>query len=176
MAVTEKKNIWFYSSTDGTPPPVRTYQMSASQGIFMPGAPVLIHTTGTLNLAADEAPTLLGYVVGVVDPSTTWPLTAALAVNDEVRVAIARPGDVYGVYLDDAGDNEAAVQLYVGDTPSMTVDGTAGMVGYVTADITATGGTMFRIIDLMYNVNPEKFPIAADPGAVLVVHNGTLQG
>ena len=177
MAVTEKKNIWFLSSPDGTPPPVRTYQMAASQGIFMPGAPVVFDAAGQLVLVADDGGTMLGYVVGVVDKSKAWPLTAALSAGDEVRVAIARAGDLYAAMANDDTPNDVALaQTDVNESMAITVSATAGIVGYTTVNNASTTGTMYRCVDLMFNREPSKHALANSPGIAIVQHTGTLEG
>ena len=173
---TEKKNIWFYSSPDGTAPPVKNYQMTASQGIFMPGAPVYMHADGTVSRVLTDGQTILGYVVGVVDTSKAWPLTAELAVNDEVRVAIVRQDDIYAGFADADGVDNTVAQTMVGDVICCTVDTTAGKLGYTTVNTAAIDAPFFRVVDLMFNVSPEKHALANNPGILLVKHIGTLHG
>jgi hypothetical protein len=176
---TEKKNIWFYSSPDGTAPPVKNYQMSAdpSQGIFMPGAPVYMEDTGLIKRVVTDGQVVLGYVVGVVDTSTAWPLTAAPASGDEFRVAIVRQDDIYAGFADSDGTDNTVAQTMVGDQVGITVDATAGKIGYATVNTNQDSANFFRIVDLMFNVSPEKNAVlTTNPGILLVKHVGTLHG
>jgi len=174
MAVTEKKNIWLWETPDNVPPDIRPFKMAASQGVLMPGAPVELNADGLCELSDTADTSMLGYVIGVVDKSKAWPLVAALAANDEVRVAVARAGDIYAVYLDNNDTDAAAPQTVVGDTADIRVSSLTGAVGYVTADI--NGSDMYTVVDIAYNVAPQKYLLAADPGVALVKHTGTLQG
>ena len=178
MAVTEKKNIWFLSSPDGTPPPVRTYQYGGGGEIFMPGAPVELTgaADGQCDLVATDDTAMLGYVVGVVDKSKAWPLTAALSAGDEVRVAIVRAGDLYAVYADSGDSDTTLAQANVGDVLGIRVSAVAGSIGYVTMDKAETTNTMFRVVDLMANREPSKFSTSDSPGVAIVKHSGTLEG
>ena len=178
MAVTEKKNIWLWSTSDGTPPPIRTYKMAGTQGVLMPGAPVELNSSGLLELSDTDDVTMLGYVMGVVDKSKAWPLTAALSANDEVRVMVVRAGDIYAVYCDNNDSDAAAAQNapVVGTAYGMRVSSLSGAIGYVTLDINETSTTMFTVVDLASNVEPTKFTTSDSPGVVLVKHTGTLQG
>ena len=171
---TENKNIWFYSSPDGTPPPIRTYQMTAAQGILNPGAALMLETAGTCDRVATDDIAILGYLVGVVDQSIAWPLTAALSAGDEVRVAIARAGDVYAGYADADGTDCVVAQAMVGDALGITATGT---VGHCTVNTLETSNTLFNVVDLMFNVSPEKNALANNPGVLLVKHiSSKLQG
>mgnify|MGYP003138219965 FL=1 len=176
MAATQKKNIWFLSSPDGTPPPIRTYEYGGGGEVAMPGSPVLIAADGQVDFVADQGTTMLGYLVGVVDKSKAWPLTAALSAGDEVRVAIARPGDLWACYCDSAGSDTTVAVSNIGDVIDITVGAESGYVGYVTGDKATSVGDMFTVVDVMFQREPEKFAAADSPGVLIVKHSGTLQG
>jgi hypothetical protein len=179
MAVTEKKNIWFLDSPDGSAPPVRTYQMGASQGILMPGTPVSFDSAGQLDMVDLDEGVILGYLLGPADQSLTWPLTAAPTQGDEYRVAIARAGDTYAAYANDnASTNVDSVvaQADVGSSMAITVWSATGSVGYTTVNVASTTGTMFICTDIMFNREGSKVALADNPGIALVKHTGTLEG
>lgn len=173
MAVTEKKNIWFYA---GPAPEVRTYKIAASQGVLMPGAPLELNTSGVCELSDTDDTQILGYLVGVKNKSTAWPITAQLAANTEIEVAVVTADQIWAVYADNNDSDSAVAQTNVADVVGIRVSSLSGAVGYVTADLNETSNTMFRVVDILANKEPEKFSTSDNPGVLLVKHSGTLQG
>jgi hypothetical protein len=175
MAATQKKNPWFWGTTYADPPSIRICQMAASQGIIMPGAPVET-ASGYIELSDTDDDVLLGFLVGLVDKTKTWPLTAELAAADEVKVVIARTGDLYGVYCDSADTDSAVVQANVGTSYGMRVSAVSGMVGYCTLDLGEASHDVFNVVDLAFNVEPAKYALADSPGVAICKLVTTLQG
>ena len=173
MAVTEKKNIWFYA---GAAPEVRTYKIAASQGALMPGAPLELNANGVCELSDTDDVQILGYLVGAKNKATAWPLAAELAANTEIEVAVVQKDQIWAVYCDNNDSDSAAAQTVVGDRVGIRVSSLSGAVGYVTADLNETSTVMFQVIDLLANKETEKFAVADNPGVILVKHIGTLQG
>ena len=168
MAATEKKQMWFWS---GTAPSVRTGLVAGSQGVMMPGSPLYLSTAGTWKLCdstdgSDD--TWQGFLVGVVDKTTTWPLTAALTANDEIRVAIIDTNQIWAVYLENNGTDQPAAQDNVGDQYGLVVSATAGEVGYTTADENDTTNVAVTVVDIASNQEPELYTTSDDPGVILV--------
>jgi len=170
MAATEKKQMYVLSTADGVAPNIVTRKMAASQGIFMPGAPCYVSTSGTVKLSdtADGTGDVHhGFIVGVVDKSTTWPVTAALSANDEVRVQLIDTADLYVVYVENNGSDSAAAQTIVGDQYGLTVSATAGEVGYTTMDLN-NANAVVEVIDIYSNLDPEKETTSTSPGRAVV--------
>lgn len=177
MAITMKQNIRFWATSEEGPPPIRINQMTATQGILIPNSPLEMGSTGLMEASDTDDTVLYGLLCGVVNRATTWPLTAALAVNDEVRVAIVRRGDLWAVYCDNGGDDAAVAQANVGQAYAVTVDGsTAGQIGYTTMDLGDTSGTLFTVVDIASNVEPALYATTDSPGLAIVRVSGTLQG
>ena len=176
MAPTEKKQIWFWSSNESGPMPIRTRLMAGSQGIAIPGSPLETNASGVMELSDTDDTVLYGFFAGVVDMSTTWPITAALTANDKIRVAVARRGDIFGVYCDSGGTDSAVAQANVGNAYAVTVSASAGEVGYTTCDIGDATGTLFTVVNIASNVEPALYTTSDNPGVALVRISGTLQG
>ena len=106
MAATEKKQMHWLSSPDGVAPEVVVRKIATTQGVFMPGAPCYISQSGTVKLADTSdgtGDTIHGFIVGVVDQTKAWPLTAQLTANDEVLVELIDTDDLYAVYVEAGG-------------------------------------------------------------------------
>ncbi|MFZ4397570.1 MAG: hypothetical protein ACOYOU_18320 [Kiritimatiellia bacterium] len=170
MAATEKKQMWFWSSSDGGEPEVQPYPIAASQGIFMPGAPCYISTSGTVKLSdtADGTGDVHhGFIVGVQSRATAWPLTAELAANSVVLVQIIDTHDFYAVYTENAGTDAAAPQSIVGNRYGLTVSSTAGQVGYTSLNL-ANSNAVVQVYDVIQNVEPSGHAAADAPGIAIV--------
>jgi len=162
MAATEKKTMRFYQSEDGSRPPTRTVQIAASQGIWMPGAPCFIDTSGLAELAdtADGTGDVIhGFLLGTI--------TSEAAVNTEFRMSVARPGDIYQVYLETGGTDLAESQTYVGEQYGLTISTTAGEIGYASLDV-GNANAHVQVVDIMSNLDPVKFDTSTAPGVALV--------
>ncbi|HUT14883.1 MAG TPA: hypothetical protein VMY98_01390, partial [Anaerolineae bacterium] len=120
MAASVKKQMYLYSTPDGVAPEVRSNQkISASEGILIPGAPLFLSTSGTWDMAITSVGSSNdawhGFLVGLQDPTATWPVTAAQAVNTEIRVLIIDPDDTYAVRVETSGTDAAATQAMIGN-------------------------------------------------------------
>lgn len=175
MAATQKKNPWFWGTTYADPPSIRICKIAGSQGVIMPGAPVEL-ASGYVELSDTDDDVLLGFMVGLVDKSITWPLTAELDAATEVKVVIARAGDLYGVYADNNDSDSAVAQSNVGTAYGMRVSAVSGMVGYCTVDLNEASHDVFHIVDIAYNVEPAKYALADSPGVAICKLVTTLQG
>jgi hypothetical protein len=177
MAATQKKNIWFWSTTEAGPMPIVTQQMAASQGVIIPGSPVEMNSSGLLELSDTDDVVLYGFLCGVVDKSTAWPLAAALSANDEVRVAVARYGDKFGIFCENNGTDSAVAQASVGTDYGIVVSATAGEVGYTSLDLNETTNVLFTVHDIASNLEPSMYTTSDAPGVAIVRANaGLLQG
>ena len=171
MAATVKKNIWWYSAPDGVAPEVRSNQkIAVSQGILIPNSPMYLSTSGVWKVCdtADATGDVVhGLLVGVGNPSTTWPLTASLAASTEVQVLIIDPVDYFCVYCESSGTDAAAAQALIGNEYGLTVSSTSGEVGYCTLD---TGNSNEEVVvrQVMGNVNPTKYDLTTAPGIAIV--------
>ena len=171
MAATVKKNMWLVSTADGVAPEVRAnQQIAASQGILIPNAPLYLSTAGTWKVMVTADGTtdyVQGLFVGLQNAGSTWPLTAELASGTEIRVLIIDPDDTYGVYVENSGTDAAATQTLIGEQYGLTVSTTAGEVGYTSMD-TNSAHTVVRVVQVMGNVEPQKFDLTTAPGVALV--------
>ena len=172
MAATVKKNIWLYSTADGVAPEVRANQfITASMGILIPNTPLYLSTAGTWSVLATADGTtdyVHGLFVGLQNPTSTWPIAAEQAGSTEIRVLIVDPADTYAVYVENSGTDAAATQTLIGEHYGLTVStGTAGKVGYTTMD-TNNAYAIVRVVQVMGNVEPQKFDLTTAPGVALV--------
>ena len=168
MAATEKKQMWYWA---GDRPEERNYPIAASQGIFMPGAPCYISTSGTVTLVGTTAnanQALHGHIVGLANASSAWPIAAELDANTVVKVALAKANTIYAMYVENNGTDLAAAQTHVGDELGLTVSSTATQIGYTTADVNKTTNTVVRVVDIASNVEGSLFTTSDNPGVVLV--------
>lgn len=180
MAATEKKQMHWLSSPDGVAPEVVVRKIAGSQGIFMPGAPGYVSQDGTVKLADTSGTTtdvVHGFIVGVVDQTKAWPLTAALTANDEVLFELIDTDDLYAVYVETSGTDAAAPVTIIGDQYGLTVSTTATQIGYTTLD-TGNANVTVQVVDVMANRNAIKYDTTTAPGVAIVkflsaVANGT---
>jgi len=172
MAATQKKQVWLWS---GEPAEIRVGKMAATQGVIMPGSPVEL-ASGVLELSDTDDTTIYGFVIGPVDESTTWPITAQYAANTEVYVAVVNPDSIYAMYCDSDGTDSAVAQTNVGVAYGVTVGATSGYVGYMTCNLGETSNTLVTVVDIASNIEPEKYTTSDNPGVALVKFTGTLQG
>ena len=172
MVASLKKNMWFARSGYGdVQPEIRNLRIAASQGIFMPNAPCYLSEAGTVkrtDTSDDTDDAWHGIIVGVRDKTTTWPLTAALAVNTIVRVQMFRPLDYYKVFVENNGTDSAIAVTDIGDQFGMKVSATAGEVGYTTMDLNSTNNVVCRVEDIMPEFEAQKHAVADNPGIALV--------
>ena len=171
MAATVKKNMWLHSTADGVAPEVRANQkIAASQGILIPNSPLYLSTAGTWKLMATADGTtdyLQGLLVGLQNAGSTWPSTAELAGDTEIRVLIIDPDDTYAVYVETSGTDAAATQTFIGEQYGLKVSATADEVGYTSMD-TGNANGVVRVIQVMGNVEPTKHDLTTAPGVALV--------
>ena len=172
MAATEKKQMHWLSSPDGVAPEVVVRKIAGSQGVFMPGAPCYISSTaGTATLADTSDGTgdvVHGFIVGVVDQTKAWKLTAELTANDEVLVELIDTDDLYAVYVEAGGTDAAAPQTLVGASYGLNVATTpAGVIGYTTLN-TSNSNTTVIVADVMANRNAIKYDTTTAPGVAIV--------
>ena len=170
MAATEKKQMHWLSSPDGVAPEVVVRKIAGSQGIFMPGAPCYISQDGTVKLADTSdgtGDTIHGFIVGVVDQTKAWPLTAELTANDEVLVELIDADDLYAVYVETSGTDAAAPVTIIGDQYGLTVSTTATQIGYTTLD-TGNANATVQVVDVMANRNAIKYDTTTAPGVAIV--------
>jgi len=170
MAATVKKNLYWLSSPDGTAPEVLSNQkIAAGQGILIPNSPMYLSTDGTWKVAdtSDGSDKVNGLFVGLENADSTWPITAALAVNTEIRVLIIDPADSFAVYVETGGTDAAAPQALIGDENGLTISTTVGQVGYTTLD-TANGNGVVQVVQVFGNVEPVKFDLTTAPGVAVV--------
>ena len=170
MAATEKKQMYALSTTDGVAPETVTRKIAASQGIFRPGAPCYISTSGTAKLSdsADGTGDVWhGFIVGVVDKSIVWPLTAALSANAEVRVQLIDTDTRYCVFVENNDADAAALQAHVGNQYGLRVSTTAGNIGYTTMDVNNSNAVV-QVVDIWSNLDPETETTSTSPGRAVV--------
>ena len=171
MAATVKKNIWLFQTGDGVAPEVRGNQkIAVSQGILIPNSPMYLSTSGVWKVCdtADATGDVVhGLLVGVGNPSTTWPLTASLAASTEVQVLIIDPADYYAVYCESSGTDAAAAQAQIGNEYGLTVSATAGEVGYTSLNTGNSNDTVV-VKQVMGNIDPTKHDLTTAPGIAIV--------
>lgn len=173
MAISILRNIWVYSGRMVS----RKRQMSASQGVLIPFSPLRFPTSsdGTLTRVITDDTAMLGFLAGSVVNATTWPITTEYSVNDEVIVAIPDAKTIFGLSLENATNDQVTAQAQVGDVVGITVQ-SSGSIGYVTGDVAETSNTMFTIVDILPNAEPEIYTNTDTVGIALVKITGTLQG
>lgn len=169
MAATEKKQMHWLSSPDGVAPEVVVRKIAGSMGVFMPGAPCYVSQAGTVKLAdtSDGSDVVHGFIVGVVDQTKAWPLTAELTANDEVLVELIDTDDLYAVYVETSGTDAAAPVTIIGDQYGLTVSTTATQIGYTTLD-TGNANATVQVVDVMANRNAIKYDTTTAPGVAIV--------
>jgi hypothetical protein len=174
MAATEKKQMWLWSLPPGEEIQIRTLPIAASQGIFMPGAPCYISTSGTVKLCdtADGSDAWHGFIVGVEDKSTTWPLTAQLASGTHVKVAMINLNAIYAVYVETSGTDAASTEAMRGNNYGLVVSATAGQVGYTSLN-TANSNGVVQAVDPIWVKDATKSS-ATSPGILLVKFLSTI--
>jgi len=163
MAISFKKTCRFYQSTTDGPPPSRTVQIAAGQGVWMPGAACFISEAGLAELVdatGSGTAAYHGFLLGTV--------TAAAAANTEFRMSVLRSTDIYAIYIENNGTDTAEAQAYVGNDYGVARDATAGSLGYLTMDVNDTANTAVTVVDIMSNVDPEKHNTTDAPGVALV--------
>lgn len=161
MAATVLKSMWWKYNEDGyTFPNIELGQIAASQGIYDAMHPCYQSTSGTLTKCATDATTVHGFLLDA--PS------AEHSANASVPWLRIRSGDVFACFVDSDGTDTTAAQTNVGNDYGITVDTTAGTMGYCTMNKNETSSTCVEVVDLMYNIEPLKFLLTASPAVVLV--------
>lgn len=171
MAATEYKQMWFWGSPSGVAPTRRPYPIAASQGVFMPGAPCYISTSGTVKLAATTSAAnqaFHGFIVGLSNPTSTWPITAELDANTSVEVILVDANQYWAVYAENNGTDTAVAQTNVYDTYGLTVSSTAGEIGYTTVDVNKSTNVVVQVVDLATNLDSNTYSSSANPGVLIV--------
>lgn len=169
MAATEKKNIWWVSSPDGVAPETVVGRITASQGVLMPNTPMYLSTAGTWTLSDTSdgsGDTYQGLLVGIKDPTATWPMTAQLAGSTAVLIQLIDPNDTYKVCIENNGTDAAAAQTYIGENYGLRVSATATQIGYTTMDVNNANGAV-RVYDIEYNLT-QKGDLSTAPGVAYV--------
>jgi len=165
MAATVYKNIWFHSSDDGVQPVIEKGLIAASQGILIPGAPLYLSQSGTWKAADTSDGTgdvWHGFLVGLVNKSSTWPLAAEQAANTEIRVARISTKHKYVVQVENNDSDSAVAQTNVGNEYGLRVATGASKVGFVTMDLNNSNDTV-TVVDIMSNLEPSKFSTSDSP-------------
>jgi hypothetical protein len=168
--------MWFHSSDDNVAPRVVVRKIAASQGVFIPGAPVYI-SAGYATLCAVSAGSDAwhGFVVGCANAQTIWPLEAELAAGTEVLVALIEPKHLYGVYVANGGTavqggtDAAIAQTNIGLSYGLNVvtSTPSGYIGYVNMDLGNTSDVVI-VENTMFNIEPLKNAAADSPGIAIV--------
>ena len=171
MAATVKRNMWLYSTGDGQPVTVEKKLIAASQGILIPGSILYMSTDGTLKAsdttdASDDK--YYGFLIGLEDKSSTWPLTAALAANTKVYVQKIDAADYYYVYVENNDSDATMVQSYVGEEYGLRIATGATKVGYTTMDVNVATAAV-HVVDGLFNLEP-SINATADAQGIAVVH------
>ena len=167
MAATKIKQMWYWA---GPIVPIRTALIAASQGIFMPGAPCYVSTSGTVKLADTcdgTGDVFHGFITGVVDKAKAWPLVAELAANDEIRIGMIKTDTIFACYMTTGATDSPAAQDNVGDSYGLTVSTTAGEIGYTTVN-ESNANTAVTVQNIASNVEPALYTTSDDPGVLLV--------
>ena len=136
----------------------------------MPGAPCYISTSGTVKLSdtADGTGDVHhGFIVGLANSDTVWPITAELAANTEVKVALIDLSHIYAAYVETSDSDSAVAQANVGNKYGLRVATGAGKIGYTTLDL-GNSNTVVQVENAMFNVEPLRFAAADNPGVALV--------
>ena len=170
MAATSTRQMWFHSSDDGSHPNVERGLIAASQGIFMPGAPVYLSQSGTWKLSDTSDGTgdvWHGFIIGLENKSSTWPITAELSANTAIKVARINVKHKYCIYCENNGTDSAVAQTNVGNEYGITVSATASEVGYCSLDLNNSNDTV-TVVDIMSNLEPSKFSTSDNPGVAVV--------
>jgi hypothetical protein len=170
MAATVKKQMWLWATPDGVAPETGVRLIAASQGIFMPGAPCYVSQSGTVKLSDTSDGTgdvIHGFIVGVANRATAWPLTAELAANTEVVVQFIDIADTYAVYVETNDSDAAVTQAMIGDQYGLRVATGAGKIGYTTMDTNNANATV-QVVNTIWNVETSKNAAADSPGIALV--------
>jgi len=108
-----------------------------------------------------------GFIVGRVDQTIAWPLTAALTANDEVLVELIDIADLYAVYVENNDSDAAAPVTIIGNSYGLRVATGAGKIGYTTLDIN-NAHTTVNVVDVMANRNAVKYDTTTAPGVAIV--------
>lgn len=162
--------MWFHSSDDGSHPNVERGLIAASQGIFIPGAPVYLSQSGTWKLCATTAGSDAwhGFIIGLEDKSLTWPITAELSANTAIKIARINSKHKYCIYCENNGSDSAVAQTNVGNDYGIVVSATASEVGYCSLDLNDQTNTVVNVIDIMSNLEPSKFSTSDNPAVAVV--------
>jgi len=161
MAITNKRNIWLYSSEGNVAPAKLNLKIAASQGTFIPGTLFYMSTSGTLKKSdtADGTGDLYQYMA-------LQEVTSELAANTEIPVIRITEDQIFAVYLENNTADLAATQALIGDQYGLTI-ATAAPIGYVTVDIN-NGNACVEVVNIMPNVEPSKNTTSDSPGIALV--------
>ncbi|MFA5240386.1 MAG: hypothetical protein WC476_11865 [Phycisphaerae bacterium] len=162
MAATEKKQMWFHSSDDGVAPATGRRKMAASQGIYMPGTGCYVSTSGTVKITDTSDGTgdvWHGFLMDTI--------TAQHAANDVVNVAFIDRKHKYCVFVETSDSDSAIAQTNVGNEYGLRVATGTGKIGYTTLDLGNANATV-DVVDLLCNVEPNKFAVTDSPGIAIV--------
>ena len=165
------RSMWHWSSPDNVPPNKVVRRIAASQGIFMPGAPCYNDSSGTVTRRTTTTATsdrIHGFIVGVVNAATTWPLTAELAVNTEVYVEQVDADDVYACFVNANAADASATDALIGVDYGLDVDTTAGTIGHTTMNTGDATNVVVKVVDIMSRIEPSKHTTSDSPGVALV--------
>lgn len=161
MAATEKKQMWFWGSSDGLPPEEVWRPIAATQGVYMAGAPFYISTSGTAKLCDTSDGSDAWHGFANIGP------TAQRDANTEIRMSLIKHTHEYAVFVENGGTDAAASQSYVGIEYGLTVSATATQVGYTTLNVANSNDTV-TVKDCAFNLEPYKYASTANPGVLIV--------
>ena len=166
MAISKKRNLWFVSSDTGKPPEVVQGLMAASQGAIMPGSPMYRCTAGTwkLGITSASSDAVHGILIG---PFTAGAANAEFSGNAVVRIALLTPGQKWAMFVNNSTNDSAIGQSNVGNPYGINVGSDSGYVGYTTLSLGNSNATVL-VVDLMANVESQKFSTSDNPGVALV--------
>ena len=171
MAATVKRQIALYATGDGKPVDIVRGKIAASQGILVPGSGLYLSTSGTWKACdtSDGSDAWHGFFVGLDDTSAAWKITAELAANTVIKIALIDPHDLYAVYFctGTAGSDIAAAVTNKGIKYGLDVGAASGYVGHVLLDVTNSNDTVL-VVDVLSEVETAKAAAADSPGVGIV--------
>jgi hypothetical protein len=162
MAATVKRNIWLYSSAGNVAPERVRGRMAASQGLMIPGTPLYLSQDGTFKRAdtADGTGDLITHMLDTY-------LTAEAASGDVVHAVRVTTGQLWAVYVENAGSDSAAALAIVGDQYGLNIDTNTGKIGYTTLNL-ANANAHVTVENVMSEVEPSRFTVSTSPGVAIV--------
>lgn len=165
MAATEKQNIWPYSASGNTAPRKVKRKLAASQGIFMPGCPFYVSTSGTLKRSdtADGTGDTYHFIAAAG-------VSAEQSANTEISGYLIDTDTLWCVMIENNGTDAAATQALVGNQYGLKVSTTAGQIGYTTLDVNNANACV-EVVDIWPNVCPSdpNYGTTSDAPGIAIV-------